>query len=57
MAQIFELIVNGEARRIEAAAEKPLIYILRNELDLKGTRYGCGLEQCGCCTRTDLRGL
>ena len=49
MAQIFELIVNGEARRIEAAAETPLIYILRNELGLKGTRYGCGLEQCGCC--------
>ncbi len=49
MAQIFDLVVNGEARRIEAAAETPLIYILRNELDLKGTRYGCGLEQCGCC--------
>ncbi len=49
MAQIFELIVNGETRRIEAAAETPLIYLLRNELGLKGTRYGCGLEQCGCC--------
>ncbi len=49
MAQIFELVVNGEARRIEAAAETPLIYVLRNALGLKGTRYGCGLEQCGCC--------
>ncbi len=49
MAQFFELVVNGEARRIEAPAETPLIYVLRNELGLKGTRYGCGLEQCGCC--------
>ncbi len=32
MAQIFELVVNGEARRIEAPAETPLIYVLRNEL-------------------------
>ncbi len=57
MALIFELVVNGEARRIEAPAETPRIYVLRNELGLKGTRYGCGLEQCGCCMRTDLRGL
>ena len=57
MAQIFELVVNGEARRIEAPAETPLIYWLRNELGLERTRYGCGLKQCGCCMRTDLRGL
>ena len=49
MTQIFELVVNGAAKRIEASAETPLIYVLRNELGLKGTRYGCGLEQCGCC--------
>ena len=49
MAQIFELVVNGTARQVEAAAETPLIYVLRNALGLKGTRYGCGLEQCGCC--------
>lgn len=49
MAQIFELVVNGEAKRVEAPAETPLIYVLRNQLGLKGTRYGCGLEQCGCC--------
>ncbi len=49
MAQTFELVVNGEARRIEATLGTPLIYLLRNELDLKGTRYGCGLEQCGAC--------
>jgi nicotinate dehydrogenase subunit A len=49
MAEIFELVVNGETRRVEAPASLPLIYLLRNELGLKGTRYGCGTEQCGCC--------
>ncbi len=49
MARIFELVVNGEARRVEAPARTPLIYVLRNQLGLKGTRYGCGLEQCGSC--------
>jgi len=49
MAQIFDLVVNGETRQIEASAETLLIYVLRNALGLKGTRYGCGLEQCGSC--------
>ena len=49
MPTTFELVVNGEARRVEAAADTPLIYVLRNQLGLKGTRYGCGLEQCGSC--------
>ncbi len=49
MAQTYEFVVNGEARRLEAPATTPLIYLLRNELGLKGTRYGCGEEQCGCC--------
>ncbi|MDP7545784.1 MAG: (2Fe-2S)-binding protein [Alphaproteobacteria bacterium] len=49
MTQRFDFTVNGEARRVEAEASLPLIYVLRNELGLTGTRYGCGLEQCGCC--------
>ncbi len=49
MTQSFELVVNGEARRVEAAADTPLIHVLRNQLGLMGTRYGCGLEQCGSC--------
>ncbi len=49
MKQAFELTVNGEARRVEAEPALPLLYVLRNELGLRGTRYGCGLEQCGCC--------
>ena len=43
------MTVNGEATRVAAEPSLPLIYLLRNELGLKGTRYGCGLEQCGCC--------
>ena len=50
MAQQFDLIVNGRAVSVAVANEEtPLLDILRNELGLMGTRFGCGLEQCGCC--------
>src|ERR1700754_955399 len=42
--------VNGEKHAVEAAPDTPLLYVLRNELDLRGTRFGCGLSQCGACT-------
>ena len=45
-----ELQVNGVSRRVESAPETPLLYVLRNDLGLKGTRFGCGLGQCGACT-------
>ncbi|MDE2516034.1 MAG: 2Fe-2S iron-sulfur cluster binding domain-containing protein [Rhodospirillales bacterium] len=41
--------VNGAAMRIGAAPGTSLLEVLRNQLDLKGSRYGCGLEQCGAC--------
>lgn len=41
--------VNGESRTIEADETATLLDVLRNHLGLMGTRYGCGLEQCGCC--------
>ena len=41
--------VNGEARSVDAAGKTTLLDALRNHLGLMGTRYGCGLEQCGCC--------
>jgi nicotinate dehydrogenase subunit A len=44
------LNVNGEAREVSAEPETPLLYVLRNDLKLKGARYGCGLGQCGACT-------
>lgn len=43
------LTVNGKAVRVAASETTPLLDVLRNALDLKGTRYGCGLEQCGSC--------
>ncbi|MGE5523697.1 MAG: (2Fe-2S)-binding protein [Rhodospirillaceae bacterium] len=45
-----EIHVNGRPRSVEAEPETPLLYVLRNELKLKGTRFGCGLGQCGACT-------
>jgi isoquinoline 1-oxidoreductase alpha subunit len=43
------LIVNGAERAVTVAPEVPLIYVLRNDLQLTGTRLGCGLSQCGSC--------
>lgn len=45
-----EMEVNGRAVSVTAEPETPLLYVLRNELKLKGTRFGCGLGQCGACT-------
>lgn len=44
-----KLCVNGVDREITSDAETPLIYVLRDELKLKGTKLGCGLEMCGSC--------
>ena len=45
------LTVNGSARTIDVRdPDKPLLYALRNDLNLKGAKYGCGLGQCGACT-------
>lgn len=44
-----DLIVNGRSVSVAADATTPLLDVLRNHLDLKGARYGCGLEQCGSC--------
>ncbi|HWB51073.1 MAG TPA: (2Fe-2S)-binding protein [Stellaceae bacterium] len=41
--------VNGRAVEVAADADTPLLDVLRNHLGLKGTKFGCGLEQCGCC--------
>jgi nicotinate dehydrogenase subunit A len=44
-----ELTVNGQTVSVAVAGDIPLLDVLRNHLDLKGSRYGCGLEQCGSC--------
>jgi nicotinate dehydrogenase subunit A len=47
--QPVSLIVNGSAVSVDADADTPLLDVLRNRLGLVGTKFGCGLEQCGCC--------
>ncbi len=42
--------VNGRQHTVDADGEAPLLYILRNDLKLKGARFGCGLGMCGACT-------
>jgi len=42
--------VNGKERRVTASPEQPLLWVLRNQLQLTGTKYGCGEGQCGACT-------
>ena len=44
------LNVNGASHTVAAEPETPLLYVLRNDLNLKGARFGCGLGQCGTCT-------
>jgi nicotinate dehydrogenase subunit A len=46
----YTLRVNGRARTVHADADTPLLYVLRDNLALKGPRFGCGLGQCGACT-------
>ncbi len=50
MASHLQITVNGKRHRVEATPDTPLLYVLRNELDLRGPRFGCGLAQCGACT-------
>ena len=50
MAERTVLRVNGAERALEAAPDTPLVYALRNDLDLKGTSFGCGTGHCGACT-------
>ena len=42
--------VNGAAYEVDAEAETPLLWVLRDTLGLTGTKYGCGIAQCGACT-------
>ena len=46
----FELKVNGQARSADVDADTPLLWLLREELGLTGTKFGCGIAQCGACT-------
>ena len=46
----FKLTINGESKQVDVAPDTPILWVLRDELDLVGTKYGCGIAQCGACT-------
>ena len=46
----YTINVNGKSRTVDVAADTPLLWVLRDELDLKGTKFGCGIGLCGACT-------
>ena len=46
----FALIVNGQARTVDADGTMPLLWVLRDLLQMTGTKYGCGIGMCGACT-------
>jgi isoquinoline 1-oxidoreductase alpha subunit len=46
----YELTVNGKREKVDVHADMPLLWVLRDVLDLKGTKFGCGIAQCGACT-------
>ncbi len=50
MTESFVLTVNGAKRQVTAEPDTPLLYVLRNDFELNGPKYGCGFGQCGACT-------
>jgi isoquinoline 1-oxidoreductase alpha subunit len=50
MPQPIRLMINGELRTLEAPQDMPLLWVLRDLLGLTGTKFGCGIAQCGACT-------
>ena len=46
----YTLNINGKQRDVSVEADTPLLWVLRDELDLVGTKFGCGIAQCGACT-------
>ncbi len=47
---IFNLTVNGQRHQVDVAANTPILWVLRDHLNLVGAKYGCGVAQCGACT-------
>jgi nicotinate dehydrogenase subunit A len=50
MPMLFTLMVNGAARSVRVEPDTPLLYVLRNDLELNGAKFGCGQAQCGACS-------
>jgi isoquinoline 1-oxidoreductase subunit alpha len=47
---VITITVNGEHHDVDVPADMPLLWVIRDELGLTGTKFGCGVSQCGCCT-------
>jgi isoquinoline 1-oxidoreductase subunit alpha len=47
---VISLTVNGEKREVDVSPDMPLLWVIRDELNLTGTKFGCGVAQCGACT-------
>ena len=47
---MYQLKVNGVSKTVDVSADTPVLWVLRDHLDLVGTKYGCGIGQCGACT-------
>jgi isoquinoline 1-oxidoreductase alpha subunit len=47
---MFSITVNGKVHRLDVEAETPLLWVLRDEIGLTGTKFGCGIAMCGACT-------
>jgi len=46
----YKLTVNGRSTTVDVPADMPLLWVIRDVLNLKGTKFGCGIGQCGACT-------
>lgn len=46
----YQLNINGQTRTVDVADDMPLLWVLRDVLDMKGSKYGCGVGECGACT-------
>jgi isoquinoline 1-oxidoreductase subunit alpha len=46
----FSLKINGKIKKVDVDPSTPMLWVLRDHLDLQGTKYGCGIAQCGACT-------
>ena len=51
MLSMITLTVNGKTHTLDVEPDTPLLWVLRDHLDLTGTKFGCGIAQCGACTR------
>lgn len=47
---VYNLTINGKERQVDVDEDTPMLWVLRDELDLVGTKFGCGIAQCGACT-------